>query len=303
MTNYKYVPPTDRIKIHPLLGVRANAQDHGAGWRFWVICRMLDAKSGSGVVEASAVNKYLQKHGVTSQQVRRWLGDATKMGFVKKVVRYTGVVILLYASEVNVAIKLGCNGVDVRFAEMDMSQILGCRWRSEVWKAYIAVNFNGKTISRERLQKITGIERHQQFRLEKGMGIKNIRNIVLTGENANASTVAGMRDSGRAAYSYRGKLVFRLPDTRIVEGIDTYGRDRSKVINEEIAVIAEKSGLLEQEASFSYDKLFHSDDVTAYEYSQKNFTKNDDWEVFYIEPEKGDYTGGVIWKMMKKEVK
>ena len=220
--------PTE-MKIHPVMGVRAFQQKMGGAYRAWVTARTLD-RNGSGAVDTHILKSELLAAGVNQTTCSRWLSQAVSAGIMRLEVHKSGKTAFVLKGVSKVAKMLDCERID-RPILLDTQALFNEGWRSLIWEAYIAANHNGKIISREKLEEITGVNRREQVRLEKGTGVTTTANLIETGLSSDNMT--GMKEfQGKAAFEYQGKIIVRLPDTRHVKSeIKTAHRGRTKKIN------------------------------------------------------------------------
>lgn len=198
----------ETVKVWAMVGLHAIGGNHGGGWRFWALAHTLDTQ-GSGWVWRSDLWGWLSHLGVGDRQRRRWLRDAINTGLVREAGdRY-------YLTGLSrAAVILGCQQVG-RPAEVSAAGLVGKGWRAVVWGAYIAT-LNGRPMSQETKHRLTGVDPRTQRNYQAAIPGEARRNYAKT--NTPGDHVDGIRDNGRgAAFVGRdGKLVYRLPDIRIV---------------------------------------------------------------------------------------
>jgi hypothetical protein len=130
--------------------------------------------------------------------------------------------------------------VDTKTTKISPEQLFHRHWKSFVWAHFIQLNFNGKIISREKLEALTGIERHRQQAWEShNPAIKNSYNFVAT--DVHLKNLKGFREEvNPTAFQFKNNqkkpkqeyVAYRMPDRRRVEGfILECGRGQSKKIN------------------------------------------------------------------------
>jgi hypothetical protein len=208
------------ITLSPAFFVWAIAHTRGGEMRLWAVCRSLSVliDDGGGAVELDILRRELIRLGVDDATVSRWIADAVSDNFVIRDERESGITVIRPVSAEKIATRFQIHAD--RRVEFDANELLSAEWRRIVWQSFIRTSFNGKTISRETLEKITGIERHTQRRLErstktKPTSIRNTVNIVNTKKSPEFAE--GYCDSGRQAFVRDGRTVYRLPDTRKVQ--------------------------------------------------------------------------------------
>jgi len=252
--------PHDRIRIRPRIGLASAKHKMGGAWRIWAVCRNLDSV-GDGAIKKEVLMSFMLSIGVNRKNIDRWIKQAITCEYFKRVVQYEdGTILYLLNSETIVAKKFNLDKVDARYVWIETEKMFEEGWRELVWNAFIAVNINGKSISRTKIEEMTGYERHRQARLEQGQDIETILNLELT--NVPASQVEMFRDNGVCAFTYCGKVAVRLPDTRLTEMVKNIGgKGRSKHVNHNLMNQSTMAScILGAGAHNRFAKLFFDDD-------------------------------------------
>lgn len=210
MTN---VEPKKLIRFRPSMGLTAIQERVAGGWRLWLVARHLD-KQGAGYVDHSNLFNYLVNElGVARQNFGRWLKEAQQYRFFKKVILRGKDKRYILTGETIAAAYLGLERVDKRYMVVQPAELFQRGWRKKVWEGYIATHLNGKVISRNKIQEITGFNRQKQIRLEKGINVVYIHNYWQTDFSGNLDKMCA--EFGVPAISHKGKLLIRLPDSRV----------------------------------------------------------------------------------------
>jgi len=294
----------DSVKYYPMMGLRAIANHKGGAWRLWVLARALDIP-GSGYISERVFRSSCSQAGIASKTYRRWLQQAIHIGILSKKKRQSGETVLQIINAGDAAFRLGCVHVDPKPALIPTETLINGSWRNLVWEAFIENNFNDRTISREALRKISGISRKEQVRLEKGTKVKNFINVVCTDKPADH--LAGMRENSRAtAFAHQGKVVYRLPDRRSVDGeLNSCRQGRTRTINRKLNYLS--SELSPAETALRYPencssmRLFFTN-YKKMERALRNYGRHDRQvnEVYLLKTASHDGCTAQIWEAYGK---
>jgi len=186
----------------------------------WSFAHAIDAP-GSGAVSREELREWLS---LDPRKFRRWLAEAEEIGLVRVVSHRSGPVLILTGVE-RAAGLLNCESIGPRPVSLPAELLIGRGWRAHVWAAMLASlgAEAGVTISRAKLQEMTGISARSQARYEREAGVKVKPNYCVTDQAADR--LSGEREFGRAhAFAWRdaasGEEVvsWRLPDNRRAPG-------------------------------------------------------------------------------------
>jgi hypothetical protein len=221
------------VKVYPSMALRAMKSHQTSAYLLWLFARSIDVKGSGGVYEIELKRACLAS-GVHPKSYQRALKQAISAGYFITRPRKNGDVEIRYHNEAIVYIILGCEHVDNRACYLPTDRFIKGNWRSLVWEAFIRINFQNRIVSRATLYELTGINRFEQVRLEKGTSIYNQMNVAQT--NLGVSHLDGVREFQHpSAFVYAGKVCVRLPDTRSTEAEFKFGsRTRAKIIRQAI---------------------------------------------------------------------
>lgn len=207
------------VKVLPVMlchGLKARAS---GGLRAWQFGKALDV-GGSGWVKLAELRAFLRSLGVDDRLARGWLLSGRETGIISyKVIR--GVKVAVLVSPARACFLLGIPTPGARPALVSCSALAGKGWKSAAWVALIST-FRGRPVSRETLERLTGVERTEQWRLERGQPVEKKHNFGV-GARVSPDHVQGLDENTRRQGVFilgygplRGRIAWRLPDCRVV---------------------------------------------------------------------------------------
>lgn len=198
-----------KIRIWPLFLISAVRSQHGGAARLYFIARSLD-KKGTGSIDRKDLYEFTDRLGIDPRQRRRWLKDAFNSGLLRRYKRH-----FVYCSLAKAALILGVDHIG-KPVKVDSQGLVSHGWRSLVWDGYLAT-LNSRPVSQAQKEKITGVHPRVQ-RLYQAGGQSTRRYNFATVRGLKPDQIQGSAEvTNRHIFiSRRGKIVQRLPDTRVV---------------------------------------------------------------------------------------
>ena len=155
--------------------------------------------------------------GVSKSSFYKWLKDAKAAGFIRygcdKQRRHL-VFLTAYAEVYKI---LEVSFIDKQAVIIPARDLFAPEWYALIWTGWEAANFNGKVISQDTKQKLSGVPVSTQRRLQRTANIKRIRNYVIT--DTPAANVAAFKEfSGRrGVFTVGDKVAFTIPSISVIE--------------------------------------------------------------------------------------
>ncbi|MBT5119640.1 MAG: hypothetical protein HOM34_02830, partial [Planctomycetes bacterium] len=148
----------ETVTFYTLMGVEAAKRASGTGgaWRLFTLAKALDGhgREAVGRISLDDLRDFVRSLGVTSRTWRRWYRQAVEIGLLDPVQNKSGAWALILPSAGKAAHYMGADDIG-RKVEMSAADLIGKGWKSRVWAGYEAAR--GLQISREKMQKITGV--------------------------------------------------------------------------------------------------------------------------------------------------
>jgi len=215
------------MKFYPeiVLAVMRSNKPTG-GVRLFCIAKHYD--NGNGHIPVDEFKAYAKRYlGIGKSRFNRWMREALRLGIVKR----SGNVITL-RSWGNAAVAVGVQNPFSNPVEMGVMKIVNDGWGAWVWAAYLKRHEN-KPISRATLEKLTGVPERTQRHYEAEANVSNHANYGDFGfpeENPNEA----ITEETNGWFWYAGRIKKRLGNSRIVNGVETCNRGRTKQHNRKI---------------------------------------------------------------------
>lgn len=204
----------DTLRIHPQTIIAAKRKNLGGAIRLFTIAKNVNSYGWLPLAELKAAAYSV---GVSKSSYYNWLQDAYEAGFMRYVCDNHKRELVFLSSYAEVYTILELDFLDKQAVTVPARDLFKPEWFSLVWESWNAANFNGKVISQDTKQKLSGIPASTQRRLDRKARIKRIRNYVIT--DAPADNVQLWREhSNRRGVFTIGKFVaFCIPSISVVE--------------------------------------------------------------------------------------
>ncbi len=268
-----------QIMIIPIIGLRAFTTNffvkkadeenpkavlhsYGGAWRVWTVLRHLDQETGSGIVCEHCCEAWAIKHNIPPRRWRRWMQAAIDAKWIRSYSRNrSGIktVVYGYCRPAVVANTVGCQYIETQMVNMDLDLFAALDPAKYIWAAYLST-LPKTPISRLKMRELTGVAENTQYKYERELGIRSIRNFAVT--DLKPAHIKMIREFAGTHYfvlidphTRQQYVARRLPDTRIVSlrGIDpVYRKYLARRINREL----KGNGMVKRV------KLFHGDHKT-----------------------------------------
>lgn len=251
MTDNRY--PVD-VSLYDVMAIQAarRASHVGGGYRLYVLAKALDVQ-GRGSVSRNQLRKYALSLGVSPRQWQRWIIEARNFDLVTDVQRAGGKWDLILPSAGAAMFAMGGDSVGARKVTMKAADLIGPGWKARIWAGH-EVTYNGKPISRERMQKIVNVPvstqryRDAQARVTRRQNHARLK--------ARADSLPMYQDYGRhkGLYSRRdGHIGSRKPDSRFSDIAFRGGRGRARKANATLHRMQRLDGLSLMRQALSED--------------------------------------------------
>lgn len=145
------------IKINPIVGLAAITKDQGGAFRAWTVARNL---SNDGNVSRQRVLEIIEGFGRHPRTAKRWVRQAVEAGMLKD-----GGERLFYTAWGKVSGKMGGKWIAKPVFSYEPERLFNPGWRGFIWECFLR-GFEGSVISRETLEKISGIDWRTQINYE-----------------------------------------------------------------------------------------------------------------------------------------
>lgn len=251
-----------QIMIIPIIGLRAfttnylvNKADekkqrdvihsYGGAWRVWTVLRHLDQGIGSGIVCEHCLDAWAKKHKIPSRRWSRWMQAAIDAEWIRRYTRHrSGIktVVYGYCKPAMVANTVGCQYIETQMVNMDFALFSAPDPAKYIWAAYLKT-LPQTPISRKKMRELTGVAENTQYKYERELGIRSIRNFAVT--DFKPAEIDMIREFAGSHYfvlidphTKQRYVARRLPDTRVVNllGIDPiYRKYLARRINRELS--------------------------------------------------------------------
>jgi len=189
------------------------------GVRLFCIAKHYD--NGNGNIPIDEFKAYCKRYlGIPKARFNRWKREALQLGIIE----HSGNIYVL-SSWGNAAVMVGVTNTLAKPVEMGVTKISGSGWAAWIWAAYLK-RYEGKPISRITLEKLTGVPERTQRMYEAQAGVENHANYGDYGF-PDASPDEAITEETNGYFWYHGRTKKRLPNSRIVSGVETCKRGRT----------------------------------------------------------------------------
>lgn len=220
------------VSFYPVMAIQAARRNSrvGGGYRLYVLAKALD-KEGRGTVSRDELRAFALSLGVSPRQWQRWMTEARNFDLFTDVQRKSGEWELILPSAGNAAYSMGCESVGSRKATMQACDLIGTGWKARVWAAYEVI-FNGRPMSRERMQKAINVPVSTQRYRDAQAGVTRQENYAKLTAKADALPMLKEYGQHKGLYVRRdGFIGSRKPDSRFSDIAFRAGKGRARKAN------------------------------------------------------------------------
>jgi hypothetical protein len=185
-----------RAVLWASMGLSSMVYKRTGEYRLYVLARSLDPQ-GSGHIKADELKAAALSYGVNPRTFAAWLAGAFDCGLFEglhpkthKVGRKTITTfeVLRVRGQAEAFTIFGCQSLDKTKSSISLKQLFSKDWRARIFAAYIKANHDGKIISLEKLEGLTGIPARTLKKSNLGKFITSKRQITILPDNASAVT-------------------------------------------------------------------------------------------------------------------
>ena len=215
------------MKFYPelILAVMRSNRPTG-GVRLFYVAKNYD--NGNGFIPVEEFKEYAKRYlGIQKGRFNRWLREAVQLGIIKRSAN-----VLTLVSWGKAAVMVGVEGSLANAVEMGVTKITGEGWAAWVWAAYLKRHEN-KPIARSTLERITGVPERTQRAYEAETNVVNQANYGDFGF-PDESPDEAITEETAGYFWYAGRIKKRLGNSRVISGVETCKRGRTKKHNQTI---------------------------------------------------------------------
>ena len=247
------LPTAQTVSFYAEMGVDAARRfsKNGGGWRLYVLAKKLDVK-GLGMVKRDELEAFALALGVNVRTFQRWMKQARNNDLFIDTQSQSGEWLLRLPSAGRAAAALGIDRLS-RKVTMRAVDLIGKGWKARVWGAYEAT-FNGKPISREKMQKVINVPVSTQRYRDASAKVDRVRNYCKSAYRG--SMLAGLKEHSNHKglfLSKNGFIYWRLPNSYQVDFAMRGGRGRAKKANKIIKSMQSNNGLFLMQQALSFE--------------------------------------------------
>ena len=247
------LPTAQTVSFYAEMGVDAARRfsKNGGGWRLYVLAKKLDVK-GLGMVKRDELEAFALALGVNVRTFQRWMKQARNNDLFIDTQSQSGEWLLRLPSAGRAAAALGIDRLS-RKVTMRAVDLIGKGWKARVWGAYEAT-FNGKPISREKMQKVINVPVSTQRYRDAAAKVDRVRNYCKSAYHG--SMLAGLKEHSNHKglfLSKNGFIYWRLPNSYQVDFAMRGGRGRAKKANKIIKSMQSNNGLFLMQQALSFE--------------------------------------------------
>lgn len=246
-------PTAQTVSFYAEMGVDAARRfsKNGGGWRLYVLAKKLDVK-GLGMIKRDELEAFTLALGVNVRTYQRWMKQARNNDLFIDTQSQSGEWLLRLPSAGIAAAALGIDRLS-RKVTMRAVDLIGKGWKARVWGAYEAT-FNGKPISREKMQKVINVPVSTQRYRDASAKVDRVRNYCKSAYRG--SMLAGLKEHSNHKglfLSKNGFIYWRLPNSYQVDFAMRGGRGRAKKANKIIKSMQSNNGLFLMQQALSFE--------------------------------------------------
>lgn len=274
-------PTAKTVSFYAEMGVDAARRfsHNGGGWRLYVLAKTLD-KSGLGRIKRDELEAFALALGVNVRTFQRWMKQARNNDLFIDVEK-SGEWWIILPSAGRAAAAMDIDRLS-RKVTMRAVDLIGKGWKARVWGAYEAT-FNGKPISREKMQKVINVPVSTQRYRDASAKVDRVRNYCKSAYRG--SMLAGLKEHSKHKGIYLSKngfIYWRLPNSYQVDFAMRGGRGRARKANKIIKSMQSVNGLFQKQQALSFEvatkdnivKLFYT--AQQAQTAMKRFNKVDE---------------------------
>ena len=250
----------ETVAIYALMGVEAARYGSGTGgaWRLYVMAKALDGhnREAVGWIDLDHLRAFALYLGVNPRTWCRWYEEAVKIGLLDPVQTKGGAWRLLLPSPGKAAFYMGAGHIG-RKARMSAADLVGKGWKARVWAAFEAAR--GLQISRDQLEKISGVPTSTQRYRDDQAGVKRTANYAQS--HYRAEHLPGLQEFTNHKGLFlanNGRVYWRLPDTRASDIATDAGKGRGRKAQAELNTLQEQ-----EQSGASKERRALSDDLAS----------------------------------------
>ena len=247
------LPTAQTVSFYAEMGVDAARRysHNGGGWRLYVLAKALDI-TGLGMVKRDELEAFALALGVNVRTFQRWMKQARNNDLFIDMQSQSGEWLLRLPSAGKAAAAMGIDRLS-RKVTMRAVDLIGKGWKARIWGAYEAT-FNGKPISREKMQKTINVPVSTQRYRDASAKVDRIRNYCKSAYKG--SMLAGLKEYSKHKGIYLSKdgfIYWRLPNSYQVDFAMRGGRGRAKKANKIIKSMQSINGLFQKQQALSFE--------------------------------------------------
>lgn len=164
--------PSATLSLWPSIGLAAKDTHRLTAWRAWELARHYDTEGSGYVSHAGLLTYYTLNLNQSLSNGRKLITSAVKAGYFKPFTRKNNEKGYKLLGAAHVAMKLGLTRVDSHRVKVQVKNLLGKGWQSELWGAFTALQEN-RPRTRATLEKLTHIPRQVQRQHERKVGTES----------------------------------------------------------------------------------------------------------------------------------
>lgn len=201
------------LRVHAQLIIAAKRKNLGGAIRLYFLAKNINSY---GWMLESELKAAAYEVGISKSSFYKWLHDAKEAGFIRYGCDKQKRHLSFLTSYAEVYEILEVSFIDKQAVTVPARDLFAPEWYAMIWEAWTAVNFNGKVISQDTKQKLSGVPVSTQRRLDRTAKIKRIRNYVIT--ETPAANVAAFRDftTKRGIFTIGDRVAFTAPSMSVV---------------------------------------------------------------------------------------
>lgn len=269
------------LKVHAQLIIAAKRKNLGGAIRLYFLAKNINSY---GWMLESELKAAAYEVGISKSSFYKWLADAKRAGFIRYVCDKQKRHLSFLTSYAEVYEILEVSFIDKQAVTVPASELLSPEWYALIWEAWTAANFNGKVISQDTKQKLSGVPVSTQRRLDRTAKIKRVRNYVVT--ETPAANVEAYRDfsTKRGIFTIGDNVAFTIPSMSVVETVRVEPTGTKRLRRNMSAIVRSYSNAGTGDAA---RRLFCENDVQA--------KRAEGYGYMFVEHHEGGFN---VWKSL-----
>ena len=205
---------TQNLRIHPSLVIAARKHNLGGAIRLYSLAKNV---APHGWIYTKDLKPLAYACGVAKSSYYNWLTDAKAAELFHVSTDKHGRELLTLASYPDAYTTFEVAFIDRQAVEIPASVLFSDGWYTFVWEGWNHANFNGKVISQDTKQRLTGLPAATQRRLDRKAKIRRIRNYVVTDAPA-ANLDLWKEHSGKpGVFRVGDRIAYCIPSISVVD--------------------------------------------------------------------------------------